>query len=148
MFSRLGQGFTGEAMKQVEKLEAENKILKHEVQRLQEFGNRFIDERDSARKELKDSRECQQKTEAALSEQKAEVAKLTDKLREQTESDILLNALKAVGIIKEDKPEKPDYLAENIRLQQQLSGLGHIHDHRPQYSGGIFTSGGAFGGLR
>ena len=42
-------------------------------------------------------------------------------IREQTEADLLLNALKAVGIIREEKPA--DYFGRASELQQQLNAV-------------------------
>jgi len=43
------------------------------------------------------------------------------KIREQTEADLLINALKALKIIPENKSGEVDYYAQGARLQNQLS---------------------------
>jgi len=49
---------------------------------------------------------------------------LKEQLREQNEADILLNAFKAVGIIREEKEKPVDYIAEHNRLAGSLRNLG------------------------
>jgi cell division septum initiation protein DivIVA len=59
----------------------------------------------------------------ALEEKGARLAKELKEsgamVRKQTEADILLNALTAVGIIKDESPKQPDRNAEHKRLIEQ-----------------------------
>ena len=48
-------------------------------------------------------------------------AKLSKLVREQSEADLLINALKAVGIIEEKEEKQPDHFSERDRLQRQMS---------------------------
>lgn len=63
-------------------------------------------------------------TEKELAETKEQYNDLEKVVRGQTEADILLNAFKAVGIIKEDKPEKVDYAENHRRLSNQMQAMG------------------------
>lgn len=72
---------------------------------------------------------CEMKTISdKLHKTEKELEKMKDIVRKQTEADILLNALKAVGIIK-TKEEKPKeyYFNEMVRLQQQATSLSQTN---------------------
>lgn len=78
----------------------------------------------------------------------SEIDNLKKLVREQTEADLLLNALKAVGIIKTDKPI--DWFKEQNRLlniQNQLMGISAFERNRQQNVSGLGTLGGLFGGV-
>jgi len=68
--------------------------------------------------------------------------KLKKIVREQTEADLLINSLKAVGIIREDK--KVDYFAEDSRLRALSQQAGMMNTSNPY---GYSAFGGIFGAL-
>ncbi len=65
-----------------------------------------------------------------LAKARETIAKQEVLIREQTEADLLLNALKAVGVIREEKPVDPRFYFErdaqlraNSAMQSQQAGL-------------------------
>lgn len=84
---------------------------------------------------LKDAGKLKDKAHKELSEAKAEINKLKKMVREQSEADLLINALKAVGMIKDSGGT--NYQQEAARLQAQ-SAAAHL---RASSERGIVTTG-------
>lgn len=115
-------------LEQVETLEKVNSTLKTQVDNLQEIEKKT---NTLMTDNLRLSRE--------LESLKAELISAKNTIRKQTEADLLLNALKAVGIIQEQKDEKPDYFAQDLALQARLG--------KQQRPNTLNALGGMFGGL-
>jgi len=79
--------------------------------------------------------ELAEKQEAAVKERvelegeafklRAQLATANTKIRDQTEADLLLNALKAVGVIRDEKPQLV-YFDRARQLQNQLSDVRNL----------------------
>ncbi len=65
-------------------------------------------------------------------------------VREQTGADLLVNALRELGVVP--KPAKYDSFAEQARLQGQLGGLGGLQQQQARQLGQASQFGGLFGG--
>lgn len=65
------------------------------------------------------------------------VKNLQETVRDQTEADLLLNALKAIGVIPKEEKE-PDSFGEALRLQQQLALARRQSQAISSPSGGFF----------
>lgn len=81
-----------------------------------------------------------------LESTKKELAEVKKMVRSQIEADILVNAFKAVGIIREEKKEPTQhYFNQQALLQNQLRGL---YSQTGQSCGGSFYGDLAAQGLR
>ena len=94
-----------------------------------------------AEKATKEKREAQDKT-IKLNE---DVKKLKKLVREQTQADMLVVALKAMGAIPD--PEKLNYEKEMERYRNQLSSLQNMGMSGYQGRLGQSLTGGLFGGI-
>lgn len=79
-----------------------------------------------------------------VAEQKATIAKQNQTIRKQSEADLLLNALQAVGIVPKPEPEI-DNFARAVILQEQMAKANHRQE---LYSPLVQAIGGAFGQAR
>lgn len=99
-------------------------ITKHrhekETDRLRDDIRRLNDSNATIAKQHQDARELISELRADLASLKKDNQKISKLVREQTEADLLINALKAVGIIKDDAEKQPDRFAEQGRLNEQL----------------------------
>jgi predicted RNase H-like nuclease (RuvC/YqgF family) len=76
-------------------------------------------------------------------ELQVKLSKASNLVREQTEADILLNALKAVGIIREEK--KCNYIANHNALLSQAQGFGGAFPQGNRHDSFLRSLGGMFG---
>ena len=113
---------------EIDNLQEVNALLKKQVESLQEIESRTNNLMSE-----------NMRLSAEVKSLKAELISAKNKIRKQTEADLLLNALKSVGLIPETTEEKPDYFATDLALRGQLS---------QQASGNLGAIGGMLGGLR
>lgn len=98
--------------------------------------NDKIDTLEAANRGLNDKISSLQKDKESI---QSELDKAVKLIREQSEADILLNALKAVGIIH--SKTKCNYMGEDFRLRQQMACAQGLQ----QYSSPLSALGRMFG---
>lgn len=107
--------------------------LRKDVQALDRDNDYQKRERETADRKV---REAERRIDKLTGEKAAlEKAKenLSKKVREQTGADLLVNALRELGVLP--KPEKYDAFAEQARLQQQFRGTQQAQYGQAQDSG-------------
>ena len=123
----------------------ENRQLKKEIIMLDK---KFLQQREEFNKCDKNRREhatelTQVKEE--LKKYRNQLEKISSKLREQTGADLLVNALKELGIIPLSEKE-PDHFKEATRLQNQMSAMQNQQSQLQGQRGQSSNLGGLFGG--
>lgn len=112
-----------------EKVKALELSIKRLEERLQETGSALMAERRAHEKTKK------------------ELRKVADELRDQAAADMLLNALKATGIIQSEKAEDPaQYRVEDERYRQLMRQADRARSASIGQSG-LFGSSWPIGGL-
>ena len=104
---------------ELRRLRRDLRIADDQIFHKDEYISKLKSERDKARNEIEDIKRT-------LSSERSKVTKLRKQVRDQTGADLLVNALRELGVIP--KPEKYDSFAEANRLQnianQQARALG------------------------
>jgi len=126
------------------------KAHKAKIKQLEERCVELRISRDEARHDLTSANDqrfiaIDQRNKAQSTEKEAwkDRDKFKKLVREQTEADLLINALKAVGMIKDEKP--CNYMEEGRRLmaQQQMANTGGMgYGSSFSYLGGLSGAGG------
>lgn len=113
----------------------EIKRLKQRETDLMTKHNDFVIEISKLKDKLKEIKESALKAGQIIEKERNELKKM---VREQTQADLLINALKAVGIIHVHKPDQIDYWKRNeslLAMQQQAASMS---TSLMDYQGGLW----------
>lgn len=97
----------------------------------------------AAENDLREATASRHEAEQKIQKLQKEVKETKKLVRKQTEADLLINSLIAVGIIKDESPKQPDRFERAIGLQQQLAAL----QPSPYTQRGAYNTQSIFGGI-
>ena len=125
-----------------------DKIINELKAELKETEQALSNYREIERKDIQEIKHYKKKIkeyDLVFTEIEKERDELKTMVREQTEADLLVNALKAVGVIKEEK--KVDYFDQRNQLNALSQQAAAMNTGRPSSFAGAAGLGNLFGGL-